>query len=147
MIGGNHAYAAFEDGIHVIDLAVPSRPAPIALHATPERVYRLILRGSRLFAACDDGLRVIDVTDSARPVERAHVKTPSFATALVLDGDRAYVGDLSGILTVVDIAADARRIGEVEVAERILGLAVTDEGVVVATGEQGLRIIADISIE
>jgi hypothetical protein len=147
VLDGDHAYAAFDDGIHVVDLSDPSRPVAVARHTTPERVYRLVLRASRLFTACDDGLRVIDVSNPARPVERGYVKTPSFATALVLDHDRAYVGDLSGVLTVVDVAEEVRRIGAVEAAERILGLAIIDQSLVVAAGQQGLRVIADIAVE
>ncbi len=142
VISEDLGFAAFDDGVRVIDISDPARPALVALHALPERAYRLLLRDSRLYVACDDGLRVIDVSDPERPAEVAHVKTPSFATALALDGDRVYVGDLSGVLTVTSTSEPMERIHEVKIADQILGLALVDTGIAAAVGEQGVRVVA-----
>lgn len=146
LINGHQVFAAFDDGIHIVDLSSPARPSQLGHISTPERVYRLALQGHRLFAACDDGLRVFDVADPAHPTETSYIKTPSFATALALDGDRVYLGDLSGVVTIVEIANPTQRIAEVKVADRILSLAVLENGLAVASGRQGIRIISDFEI-
>ncbi|MEX0820754.1 MAG: hypothetical protein WD021_01305, partial [Rhodothermales bacterium] len=135
------AYAAFDDGIHVLDVMDASAPTATRVY-TPERVYRLLVgAGDRLFAACDDGLRIYDVSDPMRPVETAFVKTPSFATALHSDGSDVFVGDLSGYVTVVRAEDGARR-GSWHVADRIFGLAAAGGDLAVATGPQGLHVVS-----
>lgn len=147
LVDGDRAFAAFDDGIRLIDFSRPSRPTLIGLLATPERVFRLTLRGDRLFAACDDGIRAIDVSDPANLSQIGHVKTPSFATSMAWNGDRMYVGDLSGMITVVETDEPVRRIAEGKVAERILGLTVVRNGIAVASGREGVRVVAHEALE
>ena len=141
------AVGAFDDGVRVIDVSTPTRPSLIGRLNTPERVYRLALRGSQLFAACDDGLRVIDMSDPAHPVGLTYLKTPSFATSLLLDEDQVHVGDLSGVMTTVSASHPYDRISEIKIADRVLGLAMLDEGIAVAAGRDGLRIVTDLRKE
>lgn len=110
-------------------------------------MYRLVLRGSQLFAACDDGLRVIDVSDPVHPVELTYLKTPSFATSLLLHEDQIHVGDLSGVMTTVSASDPYDRISEIKIADRVLDLAMLDEGIAVAAGGNGLRIVTDLGEE
>ena len=144
IIDGDRAIAAFDDGIRVIDITEPSRPVLIGYAAFPERAYRLVLRGSHLFAACDDGLRVVDLSDPADPTIVAYTKTPSFATSLLLDEDRVYVGDLSGAITAIGASDPFDRITEVHASDRVLGMAMVRDGIAVAAGWQGIRILSDV---
>ena len=136
------AYAAFDDGLYVLDLGGPDAPRLAGRIRTPERVYRLARSGDRLFAACDDGLRVLDVSGSS-PEEVAFVRTPSYATSLLIDGDTVYVGDLSGRVLAVDVSGeDAQVTGTWHVADRVYALTRAEEGIAVAAGGQGLRIVS-----
>lgn len=133
-----YAYAAFDDGIRIIDISAPSEASVVAALPTRERAYRLAKRGAQLFAACDDGLRVFDVSDPAQPVETAYMKTPSFATAVVVDSETAYVGDLSGVVTVISAGEN---VTEIKVADQIVDLALFSGDLAVAAGRQGVRLI------
>ena len=136
------AYAAFDDGLYVLDLEGPDAPRLAGRMETPERVYRLARSGGRLFAACDDGLRVIDVSGSS-PEEVAFVRTPSYATSLLMDGDTVYVGDLSGRVLAVNISGEEVQVtGTWRVADRVYALARAEEGIAVAAGTQALRIVS-----
>lgn len=138
VLHGNIAFGAFDDGIRLVDVSTPSRPALIGSISTPERVYRLAAHDATLLAACDDGLRIFDIETRK---EIAHIKTSSFATAVVAQDGRAYVGDLNGSVTVVELAEKPETIGTYEVADRVHGLAVSGEMLAVAAGTQGIRIV------
>ena len=141
LLEDDRAYAAFDDGIYLLDLTDRRAPQLVARVETPQRVYRLVRLGGRLFAACDDGLRVFDVSDAFAIGQIAHVETSSFAMALLLDGETVYAGDLSGWLTAMH-ASDAQPIGSWRVADRIYALARVEEGIAVAAGSQGLRVVS-----
>ena len=153
ILDGDLAIGAFDDGIRMIDVSNPSRPKMISALAVPQRVYRLAQTDSLLFAAGDDGVRLYRKGTWS---ELAYVKTPSFATALVVQDGLAYVGDLSGMVTVVDVAkmlahseaspsghsdAAANRIGIYKVADRVHGLDVSGDELAVAAGREGVRVV------
>jgi hypothetical protein len=54
------------------------------------------------------GLRVVDVSDPASPTEVGFYVPPGGALTVAADGKRAYVGDLSGGLSILEYAGSAR---------------------------------------
>jgi len=103
-VSGTTAFVSFDDGIHVLDLADPTRPRRIGRYDHTERAMQTALRDGFLFAAFDDGLRILDVSDPAAPKLVGTLDTPSYARAVALDDRRLYLGDLTGGVLVVDVA-------------------------------------------
>lgn len=137
-LDGDTAFVAYDDGIRLIDLSSPSQAEVIEHIQTPQRVFRIKVTDSMLLAACDDGLRLYGMPAGE---EIAFIKTPSFATAVDVSDGRAYVGDLSGMITVVELGGQPKTIGTYEAADRIRALAVRGDQIAIAAGSRGVRVV------
>jgi hypothetical protein len=86
-IAGEYAYVASKEGLWIVDVSDPTRPAQVGFHETPGAAQSVMVRGNYAYVADGfSGLRIFDVTDPAAPVDAGHVGIVGW-TADVAVGD------------------------------------------------------------
>lgn len=108
MAGGTAYVVAGDDGLQIVDLRRPERPALLGRSATAGFARHVLVRGAVAYVA-DDGVTILDVGDPARPALLARIAIASGATAIAVAGERLYVGaGPDSDLQVFDVGDPAR---------------------------------------
>jgi len=144
---GDVAYLADVDGLRLVSLARPDRPAELSFVPLPccaENVAAA--RGMAYVAAGPAGLLAIDVADPVRPRLVGGVETPGMARQLAVEGDYIYVNASGSGLRVIDIAipASPREVGAARAPLQGINLAVLGHKVYVADEAHGVKVF-DVS--
>jgi hypothetical protein len=133
--------AAGDDGVRVLDLAVPERPAEIGSVRTLGFAASVALAGRWLFVADTvGGLVAIDVGRPAAPALVATAGTSGRAHHLAVAGAVAFVVSDTGYLTVFDVARPAAPETIARVWLNAVSVAVAGDYAYVGTGE-GLAVL------
>ena len=102
---GNYAYVAEQaNGLHIIDISDPARPAVVGKLTMDGLSYSVAVQGDYAYIAdAFGGLKAIDVSDRARPVQVGQYQGSSGARSVSLVDHYAMVADNGGSVFVVDI--------------------------------------------
>ncbi|MFC1717341.1 FlgD immunoglobulin-like domain containing protein, partial [Candidatus Poribacteria bacterium] len=110
-VAGNYAYVA-EDGLHIIDVSVPSSPSEVGFHPTPEQLWMdftsVTVVGSYAYAVGPIGkagseLHIVDVSTPSSPSSVGSCQTDGFSWDITIVDNYAYIADGPG-LSVVDVS-------------------------------------------
>jgi hypothetical protein len=142
---GTHAYlAGGEAGLQVVDVADPTAPLVVGSLPTTGEIRRVAL-GEGAIAFVKDtaaGVLVVDVADPTSPAVVCTLESIGSFDDLVVENGFAYVASGSGpsAMQVLDFSSPAAPslIGGLD--QGVRGLAVADDLVYLAAGEQGLQI-------
>jgi len=108
-VSGRHAYVAGAmNGVHIVDVNVPSAPILIGNFLTSGFSQAVAASGNRLYAGNGDGtVQVVDVSDPARPLELGRYRTPGAVSGLAVAGNQLFVSDGGGGIQILDISNPA----------------------------------------
>ena len=148
-VQGRYVYVTGDSGLTVFDAEQPSAPTLLADLPLSPGGRDVSVAGDHAFvAAGEGGLRVIDIGNPAAPVEVGANASLGYARIVTTAEPYAYVlvGPDGGgrRLKVVDVSAPAAPalVGDLAVDGSALALATTAAHVLVASGEQGLSVVA-----
>ncbi|MCX6647280.1 MAG: PKD domain-containing protein [bacterium] len=101
----NYAYiAAGVDGLHIIDISIPTNPVWATWVDTPDEALGVAVSGGYAYVADGDaGLQVIDIDPLGSASIVQTVDTPGKAEAVAVDGNYAYVADGASGLQIINI--------------------------------------------
>jgi len=90
-------YALCDSGVEVVDVADPTRPAPVASlrHGSMDGGH-LAVRQNMLCYAASDFLRVADISTPSAPIDVDSVQIGGRISAVAVDDSFLYVGSLIG---------------------------------------------------
>jgi hypothetical protein len=92
-----HLYlVAWQQGISIVDVTDPERPAEVAMIDIPGTETAYVSGGVLYVAAGTNGLAAFDVTDPSRPARVATHDTPGHAWSVSSDEDTVWVSDGPG---------------------------------------------------
>ena len=136
-IEGNIAYAAFLNGLVIIDITIKSAPAEMS------RLYLgggfdIEKQGTLAFiAAGKKGLKIVDVANPRNPVLRGEAATSGIAKALAVRGGNVFVADGESGLLVFDVSNPAapRLLASLETGGEAEGLTLDGDTALIAAGE------------
>jgi hypothetical protein len=150
-VNDTRALVAGEDGLQMVDISNPAKPAIIAALTTAGGANVAVAGNKAIVAvatALFTGLQVVDINNPALPAMVGSVATPDWETQdITLKGDQALVAAGYNGLQVVDISnpAQPKIMGSVDTPGFAHGVTVAaDDMVLVADGDSGLQVI-DIS--
>ena len=67
VIQDNTVYALQQDGLHLLDISLPTTPTLLSLYPTPNYITDLTVRGQYAYLVGWSGLEIIDAADPANP--------------------------------------------------------------------------------
>jgi hypothetical protein len=144
-VENNLAYLATSQGLLIVDVADPARPA-IRGHEGQMEVIGMHVVGSRAYMVGKSaGFRVVDIGDPARPRAISISKALTFPYAVYVKGDLAYISDIDasdGRIHVFDVGDPSNPTLVARSTARPFGidLLVTDQQVIVVSTTHGLHM-------
>lgn len=152
---GTRAYVAVAHGVRdgwlqVVDVANPARPRELATLAITGGPRDVAARGDVAYVVVQETdaqarLDVVDVAEPARPrlVHSVPVAIVGPRARVVVVGERAFVLPTAGGIAVFDLANPRRpqALGEVALADRPYGAAVSDGRLYVSDWRRGLYVL------
>jgi hypothetical protein len=142
-VDGALAYlSTTEQGLHIIDVADPTRPRPIGGWKLAP-ISPLAVSSGFAYAGDPTAVHVIDVRDPTTPPGRASLATWHAAADIDIAGWTAYVAAEQDGLRLFDIGQLTRPqlLGAFDPSWPVLAVDVTDRRAYVAGGAAGLRVL------
>jgi hypothetical protein len=143
---GDYLYLATGDGVQIVSIADPRRPALETLVHTPASVESVVVAGSYVYLAVAPGaLLIADLVDPAAPRLLSSVSTPTYVENLQVVGDTVYLANGNRGVAVVDAAdrAAPRLLGVHKVGALVTDVAVADNHLLATdVYEGGLHLLA-----
>ena len=146
-VSGDHALlAAGQNGLKVMSIADPAKPAVAGRFTMPARTRAVALGDRKAYVSdADNGLYIYDLSNPASPVLQSTTPEVRAAEAMALAGGMAYLAGEAG-LQVVDVRDPLAPVprGDCNTTGSAVSIAIADNFAYLATGADGLQI-ADLS--